>query len=1490
MAAAYIHSEFEAAGLRAVRDMRFTVTSPVEFEGALTGDDVSVRVYGFWPNLVRTVTTPPGGIHGSLLYGGSGTVPELDGKEIEGSIVALEYNSGRNWLNVPALGGRAVLFIEPETTTHYESAAKFLRTPVNVPRFLISRSDWTLIQRTEGEKFTLEGGMSWQDVTETNVIGWVRGTAEEPDPEGRVLADEVVVISAYYDSMSVVPAIAPGAEQACGIAVLLDLARFVAAHPPPRSVLFLATSGHGLFMEGVTAFFDQHRKQLGVVPATFIALDLASTGDKVGAFCGGHAYWDMVLGQRLPNLFEPIGTQLNQIAHRTALTLGKYSQEEYLAKGLDRNPLLSPFVESLSGTSLAKAGVDWGFTLPSRMAHEAETALLFGQLAYAFVTWGAERPLVDSPLDTPERINPENLAAQARFLRPMLMEMLNSRDPVRGFITRIDQIVDWQRQGHRAKVFPPSGINAGEVSGRVVEFVPKKNYIPDEPKDNALVVVRREDENTYLGVRCEPVQRVRTVHEGDREVRAYFRFANVARGMTNDFTSRPREIEAYVLDEETGDVTYAKDLGRNGELTYPTRVYGQTAPPAVRRTVVVFRCRAIDLFDTFDPRYMEILSSIRVLDGRTDTEPESWGLAMCPPSGGGGNDPGAARYYDPCATLFVDRRTGRAARIKVLGGAGVFGQRLTLLDATPEVPEGDGIEVSAGTIHHTALRAARDMITLNDFRIERLVNTGILSAGATGAADTPKVVNLLSELHHRSKRDLAVAAGALARKDYSGCLELARSAWARASRVYPLVLRTGNDAVLTVLFYLALLLPGAFFLERMLCGFPDIGRQLAARAAIFAVVFVLLRFVNPAFKLAVNPFMVLLGFVMIALTLAVLRVILKMLQEELKRLRAQVTGIHNVEIGRSEAAGIAFGLGISSMRKRKVRTANTLVTLVVLMFSVLSFTSVVTRSELKGRALYDQSLQRIAAPYAGVLFRSPLFNPIVPDTYHHLRAEFAEAKIIAPRAWYPGGTAPMNTAIRVDAPNGTSAAVASLLGLSSQEERIALQNNTFLRGRWFDPNDQRGVIVPQALARSLGLSESDIEKVELSMLGRRFVVRGILADDFFRRQGGFLDLDGEPLSPVNFGMSAQTYQEAVTTRPDILAKKPPLTFSHFDALNTLVIPFESALELGGSIRSVAIVAEDPRGMSEQMLRDEILSKLATGVFVGMGGKSYWYTSLGQADYKGLLSLLVLILIAGLIVFNTVLGSLYERQREIGIYTSLGLAPSHIGAFFLAESCVYAVLGCLFGYVLGQTVAGLRDLFQVDTLAGLTLNYSSRSALYATVIVAGVVLLSSLYPAWKASRLSVPELERSVRMPEPVNDEMTLEFPFTFSGGTEVGIAAFLHKYLKDHEELAVGPFHAQGTRLTESAGGIQLETKIWLAPFDWGISQNVAFTVTYREGQPVLVLSLARLEGEVKAWQRVNRRFVADLRRQLLLWRTVTPEDRQRYVRDGQQTLATRAS
>jgi hypothetical protein len=256
----HIRSEFERIGLERVAAEPYDVTSPVDKGGLLrvVGDSLAVPLHALWPNLVRTSTLPREGLRLRLIDGGRGEFADFNGKEVEGSAVLMAFNSWNNWMNASLLGAKAVIFVAPDSTTYTEAEQKFFQVPLNVPRFWVGGPEGELLRRrlASGERIEvdLRSRMVWEKGTAHNVIGWIPGR----DPH---LKNQVVLFDAYYDAMSVVPALAPGAEQASGIVGLLELAEYFKAHPPARTVLFLASSAHHLGFRGVCDFLSRHARK-----------------------------------------------------------------------------------------------------------------------------------------------------------------------------------------------------------------------------------------------------------------------------------------------------------------------------------------------------------------------------------------------------------------------------------------------------------------------------------------------------------------------------------------------------------------------------------------------------------------------------------------------------------------------------------------------------------------------------------------------------------------------------------------------------------------------------------------------------------------------------------------------------------------------------------------------------------------------------------------------------------------------------------------------------------------------------------------------------------------------------------------------------------------------------------------------------------------------------------------------------------------------------
>src|SRR5690606_3443913 len=135
-----------------------------------------------------------------------------------------------------------------------------------------------------------------------------------------------------------------------------------------------------------------------------------------------------------------------------------------------------------------------------------------------------------------------------------------------------------------------------------------------------------------------------------------------------------------------------------------------------------------------------------------------------------------------------------------------------------------------------AFQTAQDLWTLDQERIQMLKGFGISNErvdylhGAAGCPvdeDDPTKTNCPTDsVLEAPGGAIGAAKAALANYQYDEFYTEARRAFGLESRAYPDVEGTSQDVLKGILFYLALLLPFSFFLERLLFGFPDVRKQI----------------------------------------------------------------------------------------------------------------------------------------------------------------------------------------------------------------------------------------------------------------------------------------------------------------------------------------------------------------------------------------------------------------------------------------------------------------------------------------------------------------------------------------------------------------------------------------------------------------------------------------------------------------------------------------
>ena len=1371
-AAGFIERALRRAGVQQVRREEFPVVVPMDEGGwlrvAASGEEFSL--HGVWPNGVRTPTLLP--LTAPLIYGGAGEYADFDGKALAGRVVLMEFASWHHWLRAAALGARAIVFIEPDEPSWRQANAKYADVPLDIPRFWVSRQAGAALRELAqaGEvEVELTGRMEWQARPAWNIWGVVPGT----DP---ALRDETVAVEAYYDGISVVPALAPSAEAACSIIGLLALADYLAAHPPARTVILLATSAHFHNRQGIVDFLNRYARRhphyaskmdrdLGI--DLFISLDLASHSTQVGV-------WNNTDRQNLKRFFAPMGRAfMGYVDTAAAATM-------------------------VNGITPVR-GMDWSDYVPEGLMANSAIALDAGLISLALATVNAERFGVDLPLDRPEEVDLDRLSAQIELINGALGKafadsaLLATREEFAPVLK--DRLRDLKVQ---------------------VRALPRRSQVPDRPIAAAVIALESNMvvDKALKGVRS--MQYHLSDRDGDADIKGLPTGAYAA--------------VAHVLDSQTGAVSYAPDLNERAQKFYGSSFADGSLNVDVQfktneQTIVVFPCIAAPFYDLGDPRHLGTIGKTEIL-GQGDVPPRQYGFALGRHTASG------------AGVVFAAPGAEAENRVKVM-----IGRRLLLLNNRGTDYEGQGYLLVEDGLAPTLPRVIGDMWRLNEARLELMRSHAIEN-------------QYLSRVHRRAGRLLERAQTAADKGEWTRHIAALRAAFGLEVLVYPRLVAALNDVISGIVFFLALAVPAAFLGERLLFAAADIRRQLLGFGAALAIVWLAISQVHPAFAIA-HPLVILLSFAIMAMAAFVLFLIAGRFN---RHMRERGDAVHRADVGRIGATYAAFMLGISNMRRRRLRTTLTLTTLVLVTFSVLSFTSFSAQSRFLALPLAHEGR------YEGLLIRDRGWFELDELMLEYAYSHFATEAAIAPRNWLVLEERE-KAALEIGYGDQTVRAYA-VLGVVPQETEITGLGQVLSAGRFFASEDEASCLVPTRMAAALGIEAEDIGRARIRILGKALTVRGIVdAEALYQLR----DLDDGLLTPVDFELSqgeAISYGDFASLEGGMEEYRP---YTHLAPDNVLIAPYEVVRELGGGLRSIAVGFADAAAV--QPLFEDFVERVTVSLFAGLpdgeGIGVYACSSVGATAVEGLGVLVIPLGIAALIVLNTMMGAVYERLREIGTYSSVGLSPLHISLLFLAEACAYAILGITLGYLLGQGV-GLF-LSKTGQLAGLQLNYSSTAAVWSALLVMGLVLLSTLYPARVAARLAVPDVTRRWSPPAPVGNVWEFRFPFMVSAVDAAGVCHFLADYLSAYGEGVSGAFQAADTLAhsfeMERGTAWALESRIWLSPLELGVTQHLVLCVVPEEdGACGLVFHLSCLSGDNDSWRRTNKSFLQAMRKELLIW------------------------
>lgn len=135
---------------------------------------------------------------------------------------------------------------------------------------------------------------------------------------------------------------------------------------------------------------------------------------------------------------------------------------------------------------------------------------------------------------------------------------------------------------------------------------------------------------------------------------------------------------------------------------------------------------------------------------------------------------------------------------------------------------------------------------------------------------------------------------------------------------------------------------------------------------------------------------------------------------------------------------------------------------------------------------------------------------------------------------------------------------------------------------------------------------------------------------------------------------------------------------------------------------------------------------------------------------------IVILIVAVIIANTLLMSVFERTRELGILAALGMKGRQIMTLILLEAGTLALLGTILGVILGLLLVwylSVTGFNMGDEVASLAEGMAYPSVLYTkfapgaviglSLAMLGIVLLAALYPARFAAKMEPVEALHAV---------------------------------------------------------------------------------------------------------------------------------------------------
>ncbi len=859
----------------------------------------------------------------------------------------------------------------------------------------------------------------------------------------------------------------------------------------------------------------------------------------------------------------------------------------------------------------------------------------FGAGGMTWATLDCVRERVDTPLDRFDRLDWDRLAPQIEATWSLLRRLADRTDFEQSFNVQ----PKWRRV---------SGAIVDQSPGEPVPRVPMGGYLTALSNGTT-----RGGQVTYTSrVIAEGCRLDEFVFTGTDGV---FHFDILPAGsVTPDRNPLMLHVVQSYLLADDGRITRAVDLNKVGKSV---RVdVNLNEPRTTPRRAVVFTCDEANVLGLFDPRFLLNLPSGTVLDARRAGRPQRLNFALYQGQ--------MSLLLEPGLRWQVVLRTGstenRMALLnmdeRILGG-------MTSREAMKGFELGDPLPASPSEV------ASRDFDLLDARRLDDYRDAGITSEA-------------IDEIHERTGRLRREAEQARLDDDGVGLYRASTLALSNEVRAYQAVRDLANDVVRAAIFLLLALVPFSFAMERLLFASPHVYRQLGGIVGIFTLMTAVLWSFHPAFRISNQPLMIIMAFAIIFMSLLVMSIVYQRFKSQLEEMRSGRAETSGARTSRGGLAVSAVRLGIANMRKRKLRTALTGVTVMLITFALLCFTSVSSYIGHKERNL-DQ-----AAPFTGLLIRQPQSRIMPPEALTSVQVAMHDAVRVVPRYWW---CVPLQPQWRIHVRRGARTVdLYGALGLAPGEEAISGVHRVL--PDWDRFLQRGGCYLSTEAADQLGARAGQTVLVA----GKELEIVGVFD---INSMDNLRSMTGESLMPINYSalgqeqrdlLASQNQEQIVSEMASGAGMEPDQQLPPLSSAVTLVLPADLVAALPGSqgtLRSIAVQTESLE--SARKAAEEMANRVAFPIYFGSPQSTHVIASTALTP-QGPKSLLIMLVIAGLIIFNTMLNSIAERKKEMPS-VAMALVIDRSGSMTglpmeMAKSACKATVGTLEGDDLIEVIA------------------------------------------------------------------------------------------------------------------------------------------------------------------------------------------------------------